>query len=114
MDRACKLHELQVHFQIPTGKKKGLYCTCYTAPYRYLYMAHILKILMLVLKNLLKLSEVDPSGEVACVSRHSALSLLNHLGHKGALSACPQEEQPCPRGTVCYKASQISSSSAAE
>lgn len=32
-------------------------------------MAHILKSLMLVLKNLSKLTEVDASGEVACVSR---------------------------------------------
>lgn len=91
-------------------RKYPFYSIPYIAPHKYLYMAYILKSLILLLQNLSKTAEAYTSGEVTCPSQSTAMSLLHHLGHNGTLWASPQEDQPCPGGAAWYKASQISAS----
>lgn len=89
-------------------KNNFLSITPYTGPQKHFYIIYILKSLIFLLQDLLKTDEMNTSGEVTCPSQRAATSLVHHLGHNGTLWASLLRVWPFPRGTACYKASQIS------
>lgn len=104
---ACKLYKLEVYFQILT-EKNFLYSNPYVDPQKYFNIIYIFKSLIFQLQDLLKSAEVNTSGEVTCPNQRVVTSLVHHLGHNGTLWANLPGDFPRPRGTACYKASQIS------